>query len=60
MLSGADREAAYESIAATIFDDVNIVTLHHLNRFHGMAADLEWQPRLDVQVLLKDIRPAAM
>lgn len=57
-LTGDERQQAYEEIAQIIYEDNNIIPLHYLNRYHGLGEGLEWEPRLDMMVMLKDVRPA--
>ena len=55
-LKGAERQKAYEEIAKYINEQVYTVPIGHPDYFYGVNAKLEWKPRLDAFILLKEMK----
>lgn len=55
-LTGADRQAGYEEFAQRFAADFALIPLFHLGPVHGVSPDIEWTPRVDQNIYLKDIR----
>jgi peptide/nickel transport system substrate-binding protein len=55
-LMGAQREAALARVAARVMATVPVVPLYAQNELYAVAADLEFQPRLDRRIRGRDLR----
>jgi peptide/nickel transport system substrate-binding protein len=54
-LSGDERAAALKEIAEYVYDKVPVVPIGQPNFFFGLAENLDWSPRLDGFVLIKEM-----
>jgi len=54
-LSGEDRDLALQEIAAFIYNDYGIVPVGQPSFFFGLGDRIEWAPRADGFILLKEI-----
>lgn len=54
-LSGEERDAALQEIAAILLEEMAIVPIGHPNVRYGMADRLDWEHRLDGFILLKEM-----
>ena len=54
-LVGPERTNAYQEIMKVLYDDVAIVPISHLGTSYALGKRLEWTPRLDAFVLVKDM-----
>lgn len=55
-LSGAERQSAYAQFATRITSEFLLIPLFHLGPVHGVSSEIEWSPRVDQNIYLKDIR----
>jgi peptide/nickel transport system substrate-binding protein len=51
----AAREDMYHQAVQMIYDDAACVFLLNLDDIYGMSQSLEWQPRIDGRILVKDM-----
>lgn len=54
-LTDAERDEAYQEIAAELHDDFAIIPVIHQEIIYGLAENLDWSPRLDGFMLLKEM-----
>jgi peptide/nickel transport system substrate-binding protein len=54
-LTGAEREKAYQAIAARVAQNRNTIPLGQPNFFYGLSDRLQWQSRVDGFILLKEM-----
>lgn len=54
-LTGEERDAAFQEITATFMADIPVVPLIHLPNYYGLAEELQWTPRLDGFMLVKEM-----
>ncbi|MFN4154380.1 MAG: ABC transporter substrate-binding protein [Paracoccaceae bacterium] len=60
-LIGDERRDAFAQIADMMYRDpahLMFLPVAHPSIFHGVDTGLDWQPRSDMQLLLRDLRPA--
>ncbi len=55
-LIGAARQKAYEEIAKYIHDQFYTVPIGHPNFYYGLSTKVDWKPRLDGFIMLKEIK----
>jgi peptide/nickel transport system substrate-binding protein len=55
-LKGAEREKAYQEIAKYIHDQVYTVPIGHPNFYYGLSTKVEWKPRLDGFIMVKEMK----
>lgn len=53
--TGKERDAAYQAIAARVYDDYGIIPIGRLYYYWGLSSRLKWEPRLDGLMLLKEM-----
>jgi peptide/nickel transport system substrate-binding protein len=54
-LTGAEREKAYQAIAARVAKNMNTIPLGQPNFFYGLSDRLQWESRIDGFILLKEM-----
>lgn len=54
-LEGDERDAALGSIAEYVYETVPVVPIGQPNFYFGLAEDIEWSPRMDGFILLKEM-----
>jgi peptide/nickel transport system substrate-binding protein len=54
-LTGDERAHAFASVTEAFMDEVPVVPIVHLPLFYGLSADLQWEPRLDGFMLVKEM-----
>ncbi len=54
-LSGEERDAALQEIAQYVYEQVPVVPIGQPNFYFGMAENLDWTPRLDGFLLIKEM-----
>jgi peptide/nickel transport system substrate-binding protein len=60
-LTGQERQEALAKVAEQMYnmpENLMFIPLVHQIMFHGVDSKLDWAPRADMQLLLKDIKPA--
>ena len=55
-LKGAERQKAYEDIAKYIHDQYYTIPIGHPNFYYGVSAKVDWKPRLDAFVMVKEMK----
>jgi peptide/nickel transport system substrate-binding protein len=55
VITGDDRGAALAEVTAAFMEQIPVIPIVHLPFFYGMAADLNWEPRLDGFMLVKEM-----
>jgi peptide/nickel transport system substrate-binding protein len=55
-LVGDERQQALEEVTAMYYEDYGAIPIIHMPLNYGLAANLEWLPRLDGFVLLKEMK----
>jgi peptide/nickel transport system substrate-binding protein len=55
VITGEDRAAALAETTAAFMAHIPVVPIVHLPFFYGMVADLNWEPRLDGFMLVKEM-----
>lgn len=55
-LTGEERQAALEEVTAMYYEDYGAIPIIHMPLNYGLAANLEWTPRLDGFVLVKEMK----
>jgi peptide/nickel transport system substrate-binding protein len=55
-LKGAERQKAYEDIAKYINDQFYTVPIGHPNYYYGLSNKVDWKPRLDAFILVKEMK----
>jgi peptide/nickel transport system substrate-binding protein len=55
-LTGEEREAALAEVTAMYYEDYGAIPILHMPLNYGLAANLEWTPRLDGFVLIKEMK----
>ena len=51
----AAREAMYHEAVQTIYDEAACIFLLNLDNIYGLGEDLQWSPRIDGRILVKDM-----
>jgi peptide/nickel transport system substrate-binding protein len=54
-LVGDERVEAFQAITKMFYDDYAAVPIIHMPLFYGLAANLNWEPRLDAFMLIKEM-----
>jgi hypothetical protein len=54
-LTGEAREKAYQAIAARVAQNANTIPIGHPDFFFGVSKRLQWQPRMDGFLILKEM-----
>jgi len=54
-LTGAEREQAYQALAARVAKNMNIIPICQPNFNFGLSDRLQWQSRMDGFILLKEM-----
>jgi hypothetical protein len=54
-LSGAEREKAYQALAAHVAKNMNMIPIGQPNFSFGLSDRLQWQSRMDGFILLKEM-----
>lgn len=55
-LTGEERQEALEAVTAMYYEDYGAIPIIHMPLNYGLAANLEWTPRLDGFVLVKEMK----
>src|ERR671911_227722 len=55
VITGDERDAALAETTAAFMERIPVIPIVHLPFFYGVAADLNWQPRLDAFMLVKEM-----
>jgi peptide/nickel transport system substrate-binding protein len=55
-LKGAERQKAYEDIAKYIYDQFYTVPIGHPNYYYGLSTKVDWKPRLDAFIMVKEMK----
>jgi peptide/nickel transport system substrate-binding protein len=53
--TGQDRDTKLAAIAAFVYDDVAVIPVGQPLFYFGMSAKINWTPRMDGFILLKEI-----
>jgi ABC-type transport system substrate-binding protein len=54
-LVGDERVEAFQAITKMFYDDYAAVPIIHMPLFYGLAENLNWEPRLDAFMLVKEM-----
>lgn len=54
-LAGDERQQAYEEMAQLVYDEYATIAMMHLPFNYGMVEGVNWTPRLDTFILLKEM-----
>ena len=55
-LKGAERQKAYQDIAKYIHEQFYTVPIGHPNFYYGLSNKVEWKPRLDGFIMVKEMK----
>ncbi|MGE3270314.1 MAG: ABC transporter substrate-binding protein [Chloroflexota bacterium] len=55
-LKGTEREKAYQDIAKYIHEQFYTVPIGHPNFYYGLSDKVEWKPRLDGFIMVKEMK----
>jgi peptide/nickel transport system substrate-binding protein len=55
VVTGDERAAELAATTAAFMERIPVIPIVHLPFFYGVAADLNWQPRLDAFMLVKEM-----
>jgi peptide/nickel transport system substrate-binding protein len=55
-LKGAERQKAYEDIAKYIHDQYYTIPIGYPNFYYGLSPKVEWKPRLDAFIMIKEMK----
>ena len=55
VVTGEERGAALAETTAAFMERIPVIPIVHLPFFYGVAADLNWKPRLDAFMLVKEM-----
>ena len=55
-LKGSEREEAYQEIAKYIHEQFYTVPIGHPNFYYGLSSKLDWKPRLDAFIMVKEMK----
>jgi len=55
VITGDERDAALAEATAAFMERIPVIPIVHLPFFYGVAADLNWKPRLDAFMLVKEM-----
>jgi peptide/nickel transport system substrate-binding protein len=54
-ITGDERDAALAEVTAAFMERIPVIPIVHLPFFYGVAADLNWKPRLDAFMLVMEM-----
>lgn len=54
-LTGDERVEAFQEVTRVFYEDYAAVPIIHMPLFYGLAANLNWEPRLDAFMLVKEM-----
>src|SRR5690606_17014002 len=54
-LSGDERDAALQEIAAYVYEEIPVVPIGQPNFYFGLVENMDWTPRLDGFLLVKEM-----
>ncbi len=57
-LTGEEREAALQEVTRMYYEDYGAIPVIHMPLNYGLSEDLQWQPRLDGFMLIKEMKLA--
>ena len=55
VVTGEERNARLAEVTTAFMERIPVIPIVHLPFFYGVAADLNWQPRLDAFMLVKEM-----
>jgi peptide/nickel transport system substrate-binding protein len=55
-LKGAERQKAYEDIAKYVHDQYYTIPIGYPNFYYGLGTRVEWKPRLDAFIMVKEMK----
>jgi ABC-type transport system substrate-binding protein len=55
-LTGAERVKAYQEIAKYIHDQYYTIPIGYPNYYYGVSPKLDWKPRLDAFIMVKEMK----
>ena len=55
VITGDERDAALAETTAAFMERIPVIPIVHLPFFYGVSADLNWKPRLDAFMLVKEM-----
>jgi hypothetical protein len=55
-LKGEERVKAYQAIAKYISEQYYTVPIGHPNFYYGVSSRLDWKPRLDAFIMVKEMK----
>jgi peptide/nickel transport system substrate-binding protein len=55
VVTGDERAAELAATTAAFMERIPVIPIVHLPFFYGVAADLNWKPRLDAFMLVKEM-----
>jgi peptide/nickel transport system substrate-binding protein len=55
VITGEERDAALAATTAAFMERIPVIPIVHLPFFYGVSADLNWKPRLDAFMLVKEM-----
>jgi peptide/nickel transport system substrate-binding protein len=55
VITGDERDAALAATTAAFMEQIPVIPIVHLPFFYGVAANLNWKPRLDAFMLVKEM-----
>jgi peptide/nickel transport system substrate-binding protein len=55
VITGDERDAALAATTAAYMERIPVIPIVHLPFFYGVSADLNWKPRLDAFMLVKEM-----
>jgi peptide/nickel transport system substrate-binding protein len=55
VITGDERDAALAATTAAYMEQIPVIPIVHLPFFYGVSADLNWKPRLDAFMLVKEM-----
>ena len=55
-LTGAERVKAYQDIAKYVHDQYYTIPIGYPNYYYGLSPKLEWKPRLDAFIMVKEMK----
>jgi hypothetical protein len=55
VVTGEERDTALAETTAAFMERIPVIPIVHLPFFYGVAADLNWTPRLDAFMLVKEM-----
>jgi peptide/nickel transport system substrate-binding protein len=55
VITGDERGPALAAVTAAYMEQIPVIPIVHLPLFYGLAANLNWKPRLDGFMLVKEM-----